>query len=153
MPSLLLRRLGALCHYKSSEMTLPKWTLTQSSMRQIHLFLAAVAWMAVSIGRPDRNCLRNAGLCIGCETGAQKLQRDIGCPVTMNSHGWSRVAGRQAAGTETSGILLSDVTELGRGIWLSVCCLSLISSGIYGYPKDQALKVAVDNHQCFSAGT
>ena len=81
----------------------------------------------------------------GCETGSAKITKGYHLPCKYVIHAVGpRWRDGKHRGTGASGILLSDIFEPGKRKWLSVGGLSLISSGVYGYPKDQDLKVAVD---------
>lgn len=60
----------------------------------------------------------------GCETGNAKSQRDTACPAICDPCSRPALAGWKAPGTGVSGILLSDIFELGKRKWLSVGGLS-----------------------------
>ena len=81
----------------------------------------------------------------GCKTGQAKITKGYRLPAKFVIHTVGPIwRGGNHGERGVAGLRLPLLSELALANRCETVAFPLISSGVYGYPKDQALKVAVD---------
>ena len=110
----------------------------------------AAVWTAVFIVLQDQSCWRNVKRSVAAKPGARKSQKGYQLPCKYVIHA---VGPRWYDGQHGERELLISCYQTSLMLAKEYGCESvafpLISSGIFGYPKDQALKVAIDTISSF----
>lgn len=105
---------------------------------------------AASTGLRGRSCLPSAERWGGCDTGSAKITQGykLPCKYVIHTVG-PRWRGGSYGEREQLISCYRASLALAKEHGCETVAFPLISSGIYGYPKDQALKIAIDTINSF----
>ncbi len=114
-------------------------------MRQTARFSGAAALMARFTVRPVPNCWRNADRWGAVDTGDAKITRGYGLPARFVIHTVGPVwrDGRRGEAELLAGCYRNSL-RIAAEKGLRTIAFPSISTGIYGYPIEEAAKVAVE---------